>query len=96
MLFISKEIFMVQISFFLSSRSWFKNNKLISILKFLFQDHNITYLLFGFRLINITGVTMNLRQTLSKKLTKKEMESLKTSFDIIGDIAIIEIPPEQI
>jgi len=39
---------------------------------------------------------MNLRQALTKKLTKKEMEFLKTSFDIIGDIAIIEIPKELV
>jgi tRNA (guanine37-N1)-methyltransferase len=39
---------------------------------------------------------MNLREALSKKLTKKEMENLKTSFDIIGDIAIIEVPPKLV
>jgi len=37
---------------------------------------------------------MNLRQALKGKLTAKEMQALKTSFDIIGDILIIEIPPE--
>ena len=39
---------------------------------------------------------MNLREALSKKLTKKEMGFLKTSFDIIGDIAIIEMPSELV
>jgi tRNA (guanine37-N1)-methyltransferase len=37
---------------------------------------------------------MNLREALRGKLTEKELKSLKTSFDIIGDIVIIEIPPE--
>jgi len=34
-----------------------------------------------------------LRDILSKKLTKKELSSLKTSYDVVGDIAILEIPP---
>jgi tRNA (guanine37-N1)-methyltransferase len=33
-----------------------------------------------------------LKQALKGKLTKKEFENLVTSYDIIGDIAIIEIP----
>jgi len=33
-----------------------------------------------------------LKQALSKKLTKKELEKLISSYDIIGSIAIIEIP----
>ncbi len=37
---------------------------------------------------------MNIKDLLQNKLSQKELESLKTSFDIIGDIAIIEIPPE--
>ena len=37
---------------------------------------------------------MNLREALKNKLSAKEMQVVKTSFDIIGDIAIIEIPPE--
>jgi len=37
---------------------------------------------------------MNLREALTDKLTQKEMEALRTSFDVIGDIAIIEIPIE--
>ena len=37
---------------------------------------------------------MKLKDLLTKKLTKKEMEFLKTSFDTIGDVAIIEIPDE--
>ncbi len=37
---------------------------------------------------------MNLREALKGKLTAKELRSLKTSFDIIGDIVVIEIPPE--
>ncbi len=37
---------------------------------------------------------MNLREALKNKLSAKELIILKTSFDIIGDIAIIEIPPE--
>ncbi len=35
---------------------------------------------------------MNLREALLDTLTKKELEKLITSFDIIGDVAIIEIP----
>lgn len=34
------------------------------------------------------------REVLSKKLTKKEMRFLRASFDVIGDIAIIEVPYE--
>lgn len=37
---------------------------------------------------------MKLRDLLSKKLTKKEMKFLRTSFDTVGDIAIIDIPNE--
>lgn len=36
----------------------------------------------------------SLREALDKKLNKKEKEHLKTAFDIIGDIAIIEIDDE--
>ncbi|MEM3154925.1 MAG: methyltransferase [Candidatus Woesearchaeota archaeon] len=36
---------------------------------------------------------MILREALKKKLNAKELSQLITSFDIIGDIAIIEIPP---
>jgi len=32
-----------------------------------------------------------LREVLANKLPKKEMELLRTSFDVIGDIAIIEV-----
>lgn len=38
----------------------------------------------------------NLKDELSKLLTEKESELLVTSFDIIGDIAIVEIPEELI
>ena len=34
---------------------------------------------------------MNLKQALAKKLTKKELEKLRCAFDIVGNIAIIEI-----
>jgi len=37
---------------------------------------------------------MNLKTLLESKLTEKQMESLRTSFDIIGDVAVIEIPEE--
>jgi len=37
---------------------------------------------------------MDLKQLLKGRLTKEELEKLKTSFDILGDIAIIEIPDE--
>ena len=37
---------------------------------------------------------VTLREDLSKKLTKKKLSFLKTSYDIIGDIAILEIPKE--
>ena len=39
---------------------------------------------------------MKLRKALEKKLTKNELSHLKTSFDIIGDIAILEIPPQLV
>ncbi len=35
---------------------------------------------------------MKLKQALKGKLTQKQLDSLVTSFDIVGDIAIIEIP----
>lgn len=37
---------------------------------------------------------MKLKQAVANKLTKKEMQHLRGSFDIIGDIAVLEIPPE--
>jgi tRNA (guanine37-N1)-methyltransferase len=37
---------------------------------------------------------MNLKDLLKQKFRKDELESLRKSFDIIGDVAIIEIPPE--
>lgn len=37
---------------------------------------------------------MKLKEALKGKLTKKELEHLRGSFDVIGDIAIIEIPKE--
>lgn len=37
---------------------------------------------------------MKLREALKGKLTKKEFSFLRTAYDILGDIAIIEIPPE--
>ncbi len=37
---------------------------------------------------------MNLRDRLADELTEKELEHLHTSFDIVGDIAIIKVPDE--
>jgi len=37
---------------------------------------------------------MGLKELLKGRLTKKEFTYLKTSFDVIGDVAIIEIPDE--
>lgn len=37
---------------------------------------------------------MNLKEALAKKLTKKELGVLHRSFDVIGDIAIVDIPKE--
>jgi len=37
---------------------------------------------------------MGLRRLLEKDLNKKQIQSLRTSFDIIGTVAIIEIPEE--
>jgi len=37
---------------------------------------------------------MNLKEALKGKLTEKEMKLLRTSYDVIGDIVIIEIPKE--
>ncbi|MBN2102286.1 MAG: class I SAM-dependent methyltransferase family protein [Candidatus Aenigmarchaeota archaeon] len=37
---------------------------------------------------------MNIRDILKEKLTEEELSHLRTSFDIVGDIAIIEIPEE--
>jgi tRNA (guanine37-N1)-methyltransferase len=39
---------------------------------------------------------VTLKQALSTKLTEKELSALKTAFDMVGDIAIIEIPDELI
>lgn len=36
----------------------------------------------------------NLKQALAGKLTKDELATLKTSFDMIGEIAVLLIPPE--
>jgi tRNA (guanine37-N1)-methyltransferase len=35
---------------------------------------------------------VKLKEVLKKKLTKKELSLLKTSYDVVGDIAIVEIP----
>ena len=37
---------------------------------------------------------MNLKQALAKKLTTSQLSHLRNAFDVIGDIAIIEIPEE--
>ena len=37
---------------------------------------------------------MNLKEALAKKLSKKQLSLLHRSFDVIGSIAIIDIPPE--
>lgn len=37
---------------------------------------------------------MNLRQALKGKLTKREMQALRASFDVVGDIAVVEVPFE--
>lgn len=39
---------------------------------------------------------MNLKQALKGRLTKKELEIVRRSFDIIGDIAVIEIPRQLV
>ena len=39
---------------------------------------------------------MKLRDLLREKLDEKEISALKTGFDTIGSIAIIEIPPELV
>ncbi len=36
----------------------------------------------------------NLRESLESKLSKKELSLLKTSFDSLGDVAIIDVPEE--
>src|SRR3989338_2066664 len=38
----------------------------------------------------------DMRKVLEKKLTKKELEHLKTAFDIVGDIAILEIDDQLV
>ena len=38
----------------------------------------------------------NLKEALSGKLTKKEIEILGRAYDIIGDIAILDIPEELV
>ncbi|MBI5051387.1 class I SAM-dependent methyltransferase family protein [Candidatus Micrarchaeota archaeon] len=53
----------------------------------------------GFKLVQLKGEKFhskpkNLKDALKNLLTKKQLEELTTSFDIIGDIAIIEIPGE--
>lgn len=37
-----------------------------------------------------------LKEALKKKLTKRQLSFLRTSYDIIGDIAIIEVPEELV
>jgi len=37
---------------------------------------------------------VSLKEALKKKLTKKEMSFMRSSFDVVGSIAIIEIPQE--
>ncbi len=37
---------------------------------------------------------MNLKQLLKGKLTKKELETARRSFDVIGTIAVLEVPKE--
>ena len=37
---------------------------------------------------------MNLKQALKNKLPQKELQHLGRSFDVIGDIVVIEIPPK--
>jgi len=37
---------------------------------------------------------MNLKQSLKGIIPDKELEKVKSSFDIIGDIAVLEIPDE--
>ncbi len=39
---------------------------------------------------------MDLKEALKAKLTEKELKHLKTSFDVIGHVAILEIPPELV
>ena len=39
---------------------------------------------------------MDLKESLRGKLTKKELQSLRTSFDVVGHVAIIEIPEDLV
>lgn len=39
---------------------------------------------------------MKLREALQKKLTKKELKIVKTAYDMVGSIAIIEVPRELV
>ena len=39
-------------------------------------------------------LTLPLKETLKKMLTPKELEKAITSYDVLGDIAIIKIPDE--
>ncbi len=39
---------------------------------------------------------MNLREALKKKLTLSEMQNLKAAFDVIGTIAVVEVPRELV
>jgi len=52
----------------------------------------------GYEVVEIEGEKVErvkkLRDLLSKILTEKELENLVTSYDLIGDIAVIEIPKE--
>ncbi len=45
-------------------------------------------------ILNLLNLSMNIRDFLKGKLTEEEFSYLRTSFDIVGDIAIIEIPEE--
>lgn len=68
-----------------------------------FHEKNFVYFpvvrkIKGYDIIEMEGEkfqrTRKLRELLSRLLTEKELENLVTSYDLIGDIAIIEIPEE--
>jgi tRNA (guanine37-N1)-methyltransferase len=46
------------------------------------------------KLIKIYEKPKSVSEVLSKKLTKTELAKLKTSFDVFGDVIVVEIPPE--
>ncbi|MDR0912567.1 MAG: class I SAM-dependent methyltransferase family protein, partial [Methanobrevibacter sp.] len=58
------------------------------------ENNEISFEIIEKNLEKIEKHAKSLSETLKGKLTNEEIENLKTSFDIIGDIVILEIPED--